>query len=82
MIKYIKSVFWRVAKRLSYIEDALCLQVKLTEDLRYKYTVQLSHHAHQNVLVQHRMLLALLITYLLTYSMEQSPSLEANRVCS
>ena len=27
-IKYIKSVLWRVAKRLSYIEDARCLKVK------------------------------------------------------
>ena len=25
LIKYIKSVLWRVAKRLSYIEDAQCL---------------------------------------------------------
>ena len=25
--KYIKSVLWRVAKRLSYIEDARCLKV-------------------------------------------------------
>jgi hypothetical protein len=33
-IKYIKSVPWRVAKRLSYIEDALCLNVKqLTQGL-------------------------------------------------
>ena len=28
LIKYIKSVFWRVAKRLSYTEDARCLKVK------------------------------------------------------
>ena len=28
LIKYIKSVLWKVAKRLSYIEDARCLQVK------------------------------------------------------
>jgi len=28
LIKYIKSVFWRVAKRLSYIRDARCLKVK------------------------------------------------------
>ena len=27
MIKYIKSVLWRVAKLLSYIEDARCLKV-------------------------------------------------------
>jgi hypothetical protein len=25
--KYIKSVLWRVGKRLSYIEDARCLKV-------------------------------------------------------
>ena len=28
LIKYIKNVLWRVAKRLSYIEDARCLKVK------------------------------------------------------
>ena len=27
LIKYIKSVLWRVVKRLSYIEDAQCLKV-------------------------------------------------------
>jgi len=27
LIKYIKSLLWRVAKRLSYIEDARCLKV-------------------------------------------------------
>jgi len=27
LIKYIKSVLWRVAKHLSYIEDARCLKV-------------------------------------------------------
>ena len=29
MIKYIKSVLWRVVKRLSYIEDARCLKVNM-----------------------------------------------------
>ena len=28
LIKYIKGVLWRVAKRLSYIEDPWCLEVK------------------------------------------------------
>jgi len=28
LIKYIKSVLWRVEERLSYIEDAWCLKVK------------------------------------------------------
>jgi len=27
LIKYIKSVLWRVAKRLSYKQDARCLKV-------------------------------------------------------
>ena len=27
LIRYIKSVLWRVAKRLSYAEDAWCLKV-------------------------------------------------------
>jgi len=27
LIKYIKSVLWREAKRLSYIEEARCLKV-------------------------------------------------------
>ena len=31
LIKYIKSVLWRVAKRLSYIEDARCLKFKPRE---------------------------------------------------
>jgi len=30
LIKYIKSVLWRVAKCLSYIEEARCLKVKKT----------------------------------------------------
>jgi len=28
LIKYIKSILWRVVKHLSYIEDARCLKVK------------------------------------------------------
>ena len=28
LIKYTKSVLWRLAERLSYIEDARCLKVK------------------------------------------------------
>jgi len=28
LIKYIKNVLWRLAKRLSYIEDARCLKIK------------------------------------------------------
>jgi len=37
--KYIKSVLWRVAKRLSYIEDARCLKVKqLVHEVTSFYT--------------------------------------------
>ena len=40
LIKYIKSVLWRVAKRLSYIEEARCLKVKLwTLDSRFVSTI-------------------------------------------
>jgi len=34
LIKYIKSVLWRVAKRLSYIEEARCLKVKSANPAR------------------------------------------------
>jgi len=37
LIKYIKSVLWRVAKCLSYIEEARCLKVN-------------SVHCHQNLI--------------------------------
>ena len=30
LVKYIKSVLWKVVKRLSYIEEARCLKVKRT----------------------------------------------------
>jgi len=35
LIKYIKGVLCRVAKRLSYIEDARCLKVKVVFSERY-----------------------------------------------
>jgi hypothetical protein len=31
LIKYVKSVLWRLAKLLSYIQDARCLKVKERE---------------------------------------------------
>ena len=36
LIKYIKSVLWRVAKRLSYTEDARCLKVNLKKPAERK----------------------------------------------
>ena len=39
LIKYIKSVLWRVGKCLSYIEEARCLKVKMLyleiDDIRW-----------------------------------------------
>jgi len=35
LIKYIKSVLWRVAKRLSYTEEARCLKVKQNLNLNF-----------------------------------------------
>ena len=32
LIKYIKSVLWRVAKRLSYVENTRCLKVNVASD--------------------------------------------------
>jgi len=38
LIKYIKKDLWRVAKSLSYIEEAQCLKLKQTEHKNlYKY---------------------------------------------
>ena len=37
LIKYIKSVLWRVAKRLSYIEDARCLKVNTSVRIYNKF---------------------------------------------
>ena len=39
-IKYIKSVLWRIAKRLSYTEDARCLKVNMLVGLNYNDTSQ------------------------------------------
>ena len=47
MIKYIKSVLWRVAKRLSYTEDARCLKVKKAELLQRVVTPAVTHMALQ-----------------------------------
>ena len=43
LIKYIKSVFWRVAKRLSYIEDAECLEVETDTNCTFINTDEISH---------------------------------------
>ena len=37
LIKYIKSVLWRVAKRLSYIEDEMCLKVKNSDNFFFTF---------------------------------------------
>jgi len=43
LIKYIKSVLWRVAKRLSYVEDAWCLKVNTTTRLHGVIAQTLQH---------------------------------------
>jgi len=43
LIKYIKSVLCRVAKRLSYIEDALCLKVNDRKE-NTAYAVSIAGH--------------------------------------
>ena len=47
-MKYMKSVLWRVAKRLSYIEEARCLKVKsrFTHSMPFPcHAVPLIHNA-------------------------------------
>ena len=39
LTKYIKSVLWRVATGLSYIEDARCLKVKVPTAVSLKIQV-------------------------------------------
>ena len=46
-IKYIKSVLWRVAKCLSYIEEARCLKVKANQHLHSQNT-ELQQNAGTN----------------------------------
>jgi len=36
LIKYIKSVLWRVVKRLSYVEDARYLKVKCEQTVNMR----------------------------------------------
>jgi len=47
LIKYIKSVLWRVAKRLSYTEDTWCLKVKGSA-----HTAQYTHLVNAVVVVR------------------------------
>jgi len=35
LIKYTKSILWRVAKCLSYTEDTQCLKVKMETNMDY-----------------------------------------------
>jgi hypothetical protein len=53
LIKYIKSVLWKVAKRLSYTEDARCLKVKEISSVRVP-PIQRSLHLLSNTAVARR----------------------------
>ena len=45
LIKYIKSVLWRLAKRLSYIQDARCLEIKIIQiKAAYPTNTYISYH--------------------------------------
>ena len=57
LIKHIKSVVWRVAKRLSYMEDARCLKVKLTGFM--SVTTSMRIFCETSLLLNHRLLLSL-----------------------
>jgi len=47
LIKYIKNVLWRAAKRLSYIEDARCLKVNnIIDCLTYAHYTECSVVPH------------------------------------
>jgi len=54
LIKYIKSVLWRVAKCLSYIEEARCLKVK-QEVIRTFHVVTYSNEVslHFSIIPEH-----------------------------
>jgi hypothetical protein len=45
LIKYIKSVLWRAAKRLSYIEEARCLKVNRVALYHSRFCDELHHEA-------------------------------------
>ena len=47
LIKYIKSVLWRVAKRLSYKQDARCLKVNIVGLGEMSRIVSSSSHLRQ-----------------------------------
>ena len=49
LIKYIKSVLWRVVKRLSYIEEARCLKVNDVPEHQCKLSVNANTHMNQLV---------------------------------
>jgi len=50
LIKYIKSVLWRVVKRLSYIEEARCLKVKHHREMQH-FTSFFLNFKNKNILV-------------------------------
>jgi len=49
LIKYIKRFLWRVAKRLSYIEDAWCLKVKQYHTVIQSREQNLNNHCSDHL---------------------------------
>jgi len=55
LIKYIKSALWRVAKRMSYIQDARCLMVNIGKkpfSVRYKLIFYGAYMFYMNASLQ------------------------------
>jgi len=51
LIKYIKSVLWRVAKCLSYIEEARCLKVKIYGQNNFRSTPSATFNSSASLLM-------------------------------
>ena len=60
-----KSVLWRAVKRLSYIQDARCLKVNMASNMVATSILNKQSLTANKVWS---------LPYLVTYSMEQSPS--------
>ena len=58
LIKYIKSFLWRVAKGLSFIEDARCLKVKSCLVVRIKLLISVNIWVNSNIFKVHTLFYA------------------------
>jgi hypothetical protein len=63
LIKYIKSVLWREAKHLSYVEDARCLKVNV-QHLKTDIKSWQPPRRHNRCIIKHCKLLTLSVLYI------------------